>query len=119
MRPEGFDLPSPQEAEAAVAVVAAAVNPIDWKVRRGELKMMTGRSFPRAMGSDFAGTVTAVGPDVTGLKPGDQVHGITALKPSGAFAEAVIAPASHLALKPAGLSFEQAAALATPAWLRN
>ncbi|AXG76752.1 NAD(P)-dependent alcohol dehydrogenase [Streptomyces paludis] len=115
MRLQDFVLPSPREGEVAVSVVAAAVNPIDWKVRQGELKMMTGRSFPRAMGSDFAGTVTAVGPGVTGLKPGDEVYGITPLKPSGAFAEAVIAPASHLALKPAGLSFEQAAALATPA----
>jgi NADPH:quinone reductase-like Zn-dependent oxidoreductase len=115
MRLEDFVLPSPQEGEVAVTVVAAAVNPIDWKVRHGELKMMTGRSFPRAMGSDFAGTVTAVGPGVTGLKPGDQVLGIAPLKPSGAFAEAVITPASHLAIKPSGLSFEQAAALATPA----
>ncbi|MEU5029377.1 NAD(P)-dependent alcohol dehydrogenase [Streptomyces milbemycinicus] len=115
MRLEDFVLPSPQEGEVAVSVVAAAVNPIDWKVRRGELKMMTGRSFPRAMGSDFAGTVTTVGPGVTGLKPGDQVYGIAPLRPSGAFADAVIAPASHLALKPVGLPFEQAAALATPA----
>ncbi|MFI6700215.1 NAD(P)-dependent alcohol dehydrogenase [Streptomyces sp. NPDC050509] len=115
MRLEGFVLSSPQEGQVAVSVAAAAVNPIDWKVRRGELKMMTGRSFPRAMGSDFAGTVTATGPGVTGLNPGDQVYGIAALKPSGAFAEAAIVPASNLALKPAGLSFEQAAALATPA----
>ncbi|MER6959512.1 MULTISPECIES: NAD(P)-dependent alcohol dehydrogenase [unclassified Streptomyces] len=115
MRLEDFALPAPQQGEVAVLVVAAAVNPIDWKVRAGELKMMTGRSFPRAMGSDFSGTVTAIGPGVTGLKPGDQVYGIAPLKSSGAFGEAVVVPASHLALKPASLSFEQAAALATPA----
>ncbi|MFG2260779.1 NAD(P)-dependent alcohol dehydrogenase [Streptomyces mirabilis] len=115
MRLEDFVLPSPKRGEVAVTVAAAAVNPIDWKVRQGALKMMTGRSFPRAMGSDFAGTVTATGPGVTAVKPGDHVYGIAPLKPSGAFAQAVIAPASHLALKPARLSFEQAAALATPA----
>ncbi|MFE2972387.1 NAD(P)-dependent alcohol dehydrogenase [Streptomyces sp. NPDC059340] len=115
MRLEDFVLPSPKAGEVAVTVAAAAVNPIDWKIRQGALKMMTGRSFPRAMGSDFAGTVTETGPGVTAVEPGDHVYGIAPLKPSGAFAQAVIAPASHLALKPAGLSFEQAAALATPA----
>ncbi|WP_221305078.1 alcohol dehydrogenase catalytic domain-containing protein [Streptomyces sp. Ag109_O5-1] len=115
MRLEDFVLSSPKEGEVAVTVAAAAINPIDWKIRQGALKMMTGRSFPRAMGSDFAGTVTATGPGVTAVKPGDHVYGIAPLGSSGAFAQAVIVPASHLALKPAGLSFEQAAALATPA----
>jgi NADPH:quinone reductase-like Zn-dependent oxidoreductase len=115
MRLEEFELPSPEAGQVAVTVKAAAVNPIDWKLRQGQLKIMTGRSFPRAMGSDFAGIVRAVGPGVTGFKPGDQVYGIAPLKPSGAFAEAVITLESYLALKPAGLSFEQAACLATPA----
>lgn len=115
MRLEEFELPRPRAGQVAVAVKAAAVNPIDWKVRQGQLKMMTGRSFPRAMGSDFAGVVCAAGPGVTRFTPGDQVYGIAALKPSGAFAEAVITGESHLAVKPAGLSFEQAACLATPA----
>jgi NADPH:quinone reductase-like Zn-dependent oxidoreductase len=115
MRLEEFELPPPQAGQVAVTVKAAAVNPIDWKVRQGQLKMMTGRSFPRAMGSDFAGVVRAAGPGVTRFTPGDQVYGITGLKPSGAFAEAVITSESHLAVMPAGLSFEQAACLATPA----
>jgi len=115
MRLEEFELPPPQAGQVAVTVKAAAVNPIDWKVREGQLKMMTGRSFPRAMGSDFAGVVRAAGPGVTRFAPGDQVYGIAGLKPSGAFAEAVITSESHLAAMPAGLSFEQAACLATPA----
>lgn len=115
MRLEEFELPPPQAGQVAVTVKAAAVNPIDWKVRQGQLKMLTGRSFPRAMGSDFAGVVRATGPGVTRFAPGDQVYGIAGLKPSGAFAEAVITSESHLAVKPAGLSFKQAACLATPA----
>jgi NADPH:quinone reductase-like Zn-dependent oxidoreductase len=115
MRLEEFELPPPQAGQVAVTVKAAAMNPIDWKVRQGQLKMMTGRSFPRAMGSDFAGVVRATGPGVTRFAPGDQVYGIAGLKPSGAFAEAVITSESHLAVMPAGLSFEQAACLATPA----
>jgi NADPH:quinone reductase-like Zn-dependent oxidoreductase len=115
MRLEEFELPAPQAGEVAVAVKAASVNPIDWKLRQGQLKMMTGRSFPRGMGSDFAGVVSAVGPGVTQFKPGDEVFGIARLKESGAYAEAVVTLESFLALRPAELSFEQAALLPTGA----
>ncbi|MFG1687504.1 NAD(P)-dependent alcohol dehydrogenase [Nonomuraea sp. NPDC049269] len=115
MRLEEFELPSPQAGEVAVTVKAASVNPIDWKLRQGQLKMLTGRSFPRGMGSDFAGVVRAIGPGVTQFKPGDEVFGIARLKESGAYAEAVVTRESYLALKPAELLFEQAAALATVA----
>ncbi|MER5806262.1 NAD(P)-dependent alcohol dehydrogenase [Streptomyces mirabilis] len=115
MRLEEFELPSPGKGEVAVTVRATSVNPIDWKLRQGQLKMMTGRSFPRAMGSDFSGVVGAVSPDVTRFKPGDEVFGIARLKESGAFADAVVTLESYLAVKPAELSFEQAAALPTGA----
>ncbi|MFD4600865.1 NAD(P)-dependent alcohol dehydrogenase [Streptomyces sp. NPDC058464] len=113
MRLEEFRIAAPANGQVAVTVRATSVNPIDWKLRQGELKMMTGRSFPRAMGSDFSGVVSAVGPDVTRFKPGDEVFGIARLKESGAFAEAVVTLESYLAVKPAELSFEQAAALPT------
>lgn len=76
MRLTEFDLGAPGEGEVAVRVKFAAINPIDWKVRNGDLKMVTGRSFPRALGSDFSGTVMAVGPGVTRFKPGDAVFGL-------------------------------------------
>lgn len=115
MRLEEFTLPPLQEGEVAVTVAAASVNPIDWKLRQGQLKMMTGRSFPRAMGSDFTGVVHTVGPGVTQFTPGDHVYGIARLKESGAFAETVITTESMLASKPAELSVEQAACLPTAA----
>jgi NADPH:quinone reductase-like Zn-dependent oxidoreductase len=115
MRLEEFALPTPQAGQVAVTIKAASVNPIDWKLRLGQLKMMTGRDFPRAMGSDFAGIVSAVGPDVTQFRPGDQVYGMARLKESGAYAEAVITLESYLALKPTELSFDQAALLPTGA----
>lgn len=115
MRLEEFELAAPQTGQVAVTVKTASVNPIDWKLRQGQLKIVTGRSFPRAMGSDFAGVVRSVGPGVTRFKPGDEVFGIARLKESGAYADAVITRESHLALKPATLSAEQAAALATVA----
>src|SRR5262249_46553662 len=64
MQLEDFALPPLRKAEVAVKVKFAAINPIDWKVRNGYLKMVTGKTFPRAMGSDFSGTVIAVGPGV-------------------------------------------------------
>ena len=65
MKLEDFELKRPGPGEVAVKVAFTAINPIDWKVRNGYLKMVTGKTFPRAMGSDFSGTVTAVGASST------------------------------------------------------
>ena len=111
---EDFQLATPGKGEVAVQVKFAAINPIDWKVRNGHLKMVTGRTFPRAMGSDFSGTVIAVGPDVTRFKPGDAVFGLARIKESGALGSAVVTNDNFLAKKPDGVSFEAAACLATP-----
>ncbi|WP_084421747.1 NADP-dependent oxidoreductase [Henriciella litoralis] len=91
--------PEPGPDQIRVQVRAAAANPMDWKIRRGEMKMLSGSRFPRGLGHDFAGIVGAVGP--------------------GAFAESVIAEEKNTALKPLAISFEQAAALtlvAVTAW---
>lgn len=113
MRLEEFALGTPGKDEVAVAVRRAALNPIDWKVRNGAMKIVTGRSFPRGMGLDLAGTVTAVGADVTRFKIGDAVFGMARFKEAGSLAEAVIAKEAALAKKPATVSFEQAACLGT------
>lgn len=102
---------APGADEVRVRVRAAAINPVDWKVRRGDMKMMTGRSFPRAMGQEFAGVVESVGRAVTRFKPGDEVFGTVGLKASGAFAGQVVTSQDLLAHKPAAVSFEQAACL--------
>ena len=114
MKLEDFELRVPGEGEVAVRVAFAAINPIDWKVRNGGLKMVTGRKFPRALGSDFSGTVISVGPGVTRVKPGDAVFGLAQIKEGGAIGEAVIAPETFLAKKPDSISFEEAACLGTP-----
>jgi NADPH:quinone reductase-like Zn-dependent oxidoreductase len=111
---EDFTLQTPGAGQVAVQVKFAAVNPIDWKLRNGAMKIVTGRSFPRAMGMDFSGTVLSVGPGVTRLKAGDAVFGMARLKQGGAFAEAVITNEGFLARKPDEVSFENAACLATP-----
>jgi NADPH:quinone reductase-like Zn-dependent oxidoreductase len=106
-----FTLRPPGADEVLVQVAAASINPVDWKARNGDLKMLVGSKFPRAMGTDFAGTVEAVGSEVSRFKPGDAVIGAVSMKASGAFAPKVITSQKLVVKKPDNLSFEQAAAL--------
>ena len=103
--------PDPGRGQVRVRVMAASANPMDWKIRRGEMKMLSGFKFPRGLGHDFAGVVETVGPEVSRLKAGDEVFGVTSISQAGAFAESVIADQKNVALKPASISFEQAAAI--------
>ena len=114
MRLETFDLGAPGKGELAVRVHYAAVNPIDWKLRQGVMKLVTGKNFPRAMGMDFSGTVIAVGPGVTRLRVGDAVFGLARFKESGALGQAVITKETFVAKKPDSVSFADAACLGTP-----
>jgi NADPH:quinone reductase-like Zn-dependent oxidoreductase len=111
MRFEDFRLTPPGPDEVLVRVKAAAANPMDWKIRNGEMKIMTGRKFPRGLGHDFAGVVAAVGDGVTRLRVGDEVLGGATLKAAGAFAEMVVAEEKAVVTKPANLSWEEAAAI--------
>ncbi|MCQ8188920.1 NADP-dependent oxidoreductase [Streptomyces rugosispiralis] len=113
LRLEDFEPARPGTGEILVRVRAAAANPMDWKIRDGGMKMLTGRSFPRGLGHDFAGVVEAVGDGVTRLGVGDEVLGGASLKTAGAFAELVVVEAKGVVKKPADLSFEDAAAIPT------
>ena len=104
MRLEDFEPAAPGKGDVLVRVLAAAANPMDWKVRNGDTKLMTGRRFPRGMGHDFAGIVEAVGEGVTRFQVGDAVLGATSMKASGAFAEMVVADEKQILAKPAELS---------------
>lgn len=99
---EETDRPEPGEGEVLIAVKAASVNPIDWKIRRGlrEAKM------PKILGNDASGVVELSRAD--GFAEGDEVFGIV---PSGGYAQFATAPAGTIAKKPAGVSHEQAASL--------
>ena len=110
---EDVEKPVPKDGELLVKVRAASVNPADWHFVRGEpyiIRMDFGFGAPKnpRIGIDFAGTVEAVGKDVTKFKPGDEVFG----GKNGALAEYLtIAETGNLALKPVASSFEQAAAV--------
>jgi len=108
---EDVEKPTPADDEVLVKVVAAAVNPLDWHFMRGTpyfLRLLTGVGAPSftGLGVDFAGTVEAVGSKVKNFKPGDDVFG----GGNGSFAEYVtVHESGALAMKPVGVSFEQAA----------
>ncbi|CDR07513.1 NADP-dependent oxidoreductase [Streptomyces iranensis] len=113
MRLEEFEPARPSSGQVLVRVRAAAANPMDWGLRNGVMKMVTGRTFPRGFGHDFAGVVAAVGPGVTRLGVGDEVLGGASIKASGAFGDMVVADEKAVVKKPADLSFEEAAAIPT------
>lgn len=105
--------PEPKPGEVLVAVKAASINPVDWKVRAGGLKLITGRSFPKTLGSDFAGVVERVGAGVAVPSVGERVYGTTPvmLRKPGAQAERLIVSPKRVRRMPDDLSFEHAAAL--------
>lgn len=111
LRLEEFTPPDPGPGQIRVRVKAAAANPMDWKMFKGEMRLMVGRTFPRGLGHDFAGIVEAVGPRVTRFKAGDKVYGAAGLKTAGAFADALVTDDTMVFRKPQSLSFEEAAAL--------
>ena len=105
--------PTPKDDEVLIRIRAASVNPLDWHFMRGEpffVRLMIGGLLkPKVtrLGIDVAGQVEAIGRNVTQFKPGDEVFGAC----RGAFAEYVCATEDRLALKPANISFEDAAAV--------
>jgi len=110
-------VPEPEEGEVRVRVAASALNPADYKVAQGTVKFLHARNFPMVLGYDFSGTVDAVGRNTGEIGPGAEVFGFVPYSPTnrrGTFAEAVIARADQLAVKPAAVSHVQAAAAATP-----
>jgi NADPH:quinone reductase-like Zn-dependent oxidoreductase len=110
---EDIEKPIPADDEVLVKVHAASVNPLDWHYMRGSpyiMRLGSGVGAPKrtSMGVDFAGTVEAVGGNVERFNPGDEVFGGR----SGAFAEYVtVGEDRALALKPANMTFAQAASV--------
>jgi NADPH:quinone reductase-like Zn-dependent oxidoreductase len=114
LKVEDIEKPVPTDEQVLVRVRAVSVNPYDWHFVEGTPKVMramgVGLRKPKdtRLGVDFAGTVEAVGKNVTKFKPGDEVFGGR----GGAFAEYVCPRESRaIALKPSSLTFEQAASI--------
>jgi NADPH:quinone reductase-like Zn-dependent oxidoreductase len=110
------DKPAPDAEEVLVKVLAASVNAADWHVLRGKplfSRATLGLLRPkhRILGVDIAGQVEAVGSGVTRFQPGDEVYANLLDHGYGGFAEYASVPVDAMSLKPANLSFEEAAAV--------
>ena len=109
--------PACADDDVLVRVQAASVNAGDWHLMRGDpffIRLMFGGLLKpkiKILGSEVAGQVEAVGKHVTQFQPGDEVFGDLSECGFGAFADYVCAPAEALVLKPAAVTFEQAAAV--------
>jgi NADPH:quinone reductase-like Zn-dependent oxidoreductase len=102
-------VPAPGSGQVLIRVKAAGINPGEAKIREGALHELYPASFPSGQGSDFAGVVDSLGPDVTTFAPGDEVIGWVDTRSSQA--EYVVAEAANLARKPAHLPWEVAGAI--------
>ena len=99
--------PIPATGEVLVKTIAASVNPIDWKLRRGDLREMMPLEFPAILGRDLSGEVAALGEGVSSLKVGELVFGLV----NRTYAEYVVCKPENLAKIPDTLDAIDAAAL--------
>jgi NADPH:quinone reductase-like Zn-dependent oxidoreductase len=107
------DIPVPgvESDELLVRVVAASVNPVDWKVRDGHLAQMIPHRLPLTLGWDVSGVVQAVGSQVQGWQPGDALFARPDLARDGSYAEFLAVRAAECARKPRTISHVEAASL--------
>lgn len=116
---EDMSSPDLRDDEALVQVHAAGVNLLDSKIRDGQFKLILPYRLPIILGHDVAGKVVAVGPRVRQFKPGDEVYARADDFRIGTFAELVPVKEASLAIKPEGLTMEEAASIplvALTAW---
>jgi NADPH:quinone reductase-like Zn-dependent oxidoreductase len=102
-------VPAIPENGILVKIKAVSINPLDWKIFKGEEKLMTGSKFPKGIGIDFSGIIETTGSN-SSFKKGDEVFGLLGAFEGDALAEYLVVRESDIAIKPADISFEQAAA---------
>jgi NADPH:quinone reductase-like Zn-dependent oxidoreductase len=107
------DAPKPEVKpdDALVRIVAAAVNPIDWKIRQGHLKAFVPYVFPLTLGWDFSGVIEALGSEVSSFAVGDAVFSRPDVRRDGSYAEYIAVRAVELARKPKTISHVEAASI--------
>ena len=97
--------------DVLIKVHAASINPVDYKIRDGDLKVILPLKFPLILGNDCSGEVEKIGTDVRAFKPGDAVYARVDKDRIGTFAEYAVAAESSIALKPINLSYIEAASI--------
>ncbi len=99
--------PAVRPRQVLVRVQAAAINPVDWKMREGQVKFLSGWRMPQGQGMEFSGVIEQVGPSVSAFAVGDEVFGAA----KDCMAEFVVTDESRIAKKPANVSFETASTI--------
>ncbi|HDX9609762.1 TPA: NADP-dependent oxidoreductase [Bacillus toyonensis] len=107
------EVPTPEitEYEVLAEIHAASINPIDFKIRDGKVKMLLKYEMPLILGNDFSGVIVKVGAKVTNFKVGDEIYARPRKNKIGTFAEYIAIHEDDIALKPKNLSFEEAASI--------
>jgi len=107
------DIPAPVAGagEVVIKVHAASINPVDWKVRDGMARILTGSKFPKVLGCECAGEIFAAGAGATKFRKGDRVVMYTSVKRLGAFAEYACTAEDRVYPITEGITFEHAACL--------
>jgi alcohol dehydrogenase len=108
---EAVPVPKPGPRQILVKVRAAGLNPVDFKTRRGDLRLVQRYRLPAVLGNELAGEVIACGDQVRRFQVGDRVFARVAKERMGAFAWFAIVEEDHAALIPASLDFATAAAI--------
>lgn len=111
LRYEDAPRPEPGKGEVLVRVHAAALNPLDWKIRAGYVKDWLRYKLPMIPGWDFSGVIESVGPDAGEWKPSDEVYGRPDVSRDGAYAEYIVVRASEIAAKPKSIDHVHAAGI--------
>src|SRR5262245_12105231 len=103
--------PVPGPGDVLIEIHAASLNPIDFKIVRGDLKRVSKYQLPRTFGFDASGVVLSTGTGATRFKPGDAVYVRSSRETIGTFAERIALPEGFVAAKPASISYGEAASL--------
>lgn len=109
------DLPDPviKNNQILVETKAVSVNPVDYKIKSGSVRLISGSKFPKILGSDYSGVIKSVGSEITGFKPGDRVYGAapTLFGKPGSLAEMLKVEAKFARKIPDEMSYEVAASI--------
>ncbi|KXY27644.1 NADPH:quinone reductase [Bacillus cereus] len=107
------EMPTPEinQYEVLAEIHAASINPIDFKIRDGKVKLLLKYKMPLILGNDFSGVIVKVGTKVTQFKVGDEIYARPRKDKVGTFAEYIAIHEDDIALKPKNLTFEEAASI--------
>jgi alcohol dehydrogenase len=108
---KSFPIPSFKEDEVLIEMKAASLNPIDWKIMKGQARLILPYRFPLILGNDGSGIILEVGKNCTRLKKGDEVFFRPSKNKIGTLAQFIAVNESEVSLKPRNLNFIESASL--------